>query len=43
MAEIKDPILFVTGDRDELVPYEMTRELFDASKQSKKKELVSID
>jgi fermentation-respiration switch protein FrsA (DUF1100 family) len=31
VSQIKTPMLYITGDRDELVPFEMTNKLHDAS------------
>ena len=39
VGEISQPILFVTGTRDEVVPTEQTQRLFDASVKSRMREI----
>lgn len=41
IENLRMPILFVTGDRDELVPHEMTMKLHEKANNSVFKKLVS--
>ncbi|CDW81715.1 serine protease family s09x [Stylonychia lemnae] len=42
VSSIKAPILFITGDKDELVPYQMTLQLHDNSKDSVLKKIFIV-
>lgn len=42
VKELKHPVLFVTGNEDELVPYEMTLEMHDNARESRQKELFVV-
>ena len=42
VPELSLPILYVTGDMDELVPQEMTLKLYELSKNARFKELLVI-
>jgi fermentation-respiration switch protein FrsA (DUF1100 family) len=42
VPKIEQPIMFITGKADELVPFEMTLQLHDSASKSRQKELYIV-
>lgn len=42
VAKIEQPIMYITGKQDELVPFEMTLELHENTHKSKQKEVYIV-